>query len=148
MRRLTTMMLIVGTWLVPDCADAIEEAAKDLQGNWTASKAERDGEAADDVVGHRLAFSGDHFKIQDKAGKLLFSGSVSLEPSAVPASIDFVHLEGEAKGEVWKGIYALDGDMLKICDNGPDPEKDRPTAFEAKKGSGHVFITFKRRGVD
>jgi hypothetical protein len=42
------------------------------------------------------------------------------------------------------GIYALDGDMLKTCDNAPDLDKPRPTAFEARAGSGCVLITFKR----
>jgi hypothetical protein len=45
---------------------------------------------------------------------------------------------------VWKGIYALKGDTLRICDNAPDLAKPRPTAFEAKRGSGYVLITFKR----
>jgi len=48
------------------------------------------------------------------------------------------------KGEGWKGIYALDGDTLSMCDNAPNLDEGRPTAFEAKSGSGHVRITFKR----
>jgi hypothetical protein len=48
------------------------------------------------------------------------------------------------KGKAWKGIYALDGDTLMTCDNAPNPYKGRPTAFEAKTGSGHILITFKR----
>ena len=42
------------------------------------------------------------------------------------------------------GIYALDGDTLTVCDNAPDLDKGRPTAFEATSGSGYVLITFKR----
>jgi hypothetical protein len=45
---------------------------------------------------------------------------------------------------VWKGIYAVDGDTLTTCDNAPNLKKGRPTAFEAKSGSGYVLITFKR----
>jgi hypothetical protein len=45
---------------------------------------------------------------------------------------------------VWKGIYALGGDTLKICDNAPNLDKGRPSALEAKSGSGHVLITFTR----
>ena len=67
-----------------------------------------------------------------------------MDPSAKPAAIDFEHTEGTLKGAVWKGIYALDGDMLTICDNAPNLDKARPAAFEAKSGSGVVLITFKR----
>jgi hypothetical protein len=43
-----------------------------------------------------------------------------------------------------EGIYALDGDTLIICDNAEDLEKPRPSAFEAKSGSGYILVTFKR----
>jgi uncharacterized protein (TIGR03067 family) len=48
------------------------------------------------------------------------------------------------KGAVWKGICALNGDTLKICDNAANLDKARPAAFEAKRGPGYVLITFKR----
>jgi uncharacterized protein (TIGR03067 family) len=105
---------------------------------------ERDGNAADDVVGHRLSFTGSRFQIQSKDGKLLYAGTVRLDESAKPAAIDFEHTEGALKGKAWKGIYALDGDTLTMCDNAPNLDKGRPAAFEAKSGSGYVLITFKR----
>jgi uncharacterized protein (TIGR03067 family) len=121
-----------------------ENAQKNLQGSWTATRAERDGKAADDDVGHRLSFTGNHFQIQSKDGKLLYAGTVREDPSAKPAAIDFEHTEGALKGKTWKGIYALDGDTLTTCDNAPNLDKGRPTMFEAKSGSGYVLITFKR----
>jgi hypothetical protein len=36
--------------------------------------AERNGQAADDVVGHRLSFTGNRFQIQSKDGKPLYVG--------------------------------------------------------------------------
>jgi uncharacterized protein (TIGR03067 family) len=67
-----------------------------------------------------------------------------MDPSAKPVAIDFEHTGGVLKGKAWKGIYALDGDTLAICDNAPNLDKRRPAAFEAKSGSGYVLITFKR----
>jgi uncharacterized protein (TIGR03067 family) len=118
MHRLTSAKcwLILGTGLVPAFAQPAEEAQKKLQGTWTATKAERDGKAADDVVGHRLSFTGNRFQIQSKDGKPLYAGTVRVDPSAKPAAIDFEHTEGALKGKTWKGIYALDGDTLTICD--------------------------------
>jgi len=57
-------------------------------------------------------------------------------PSAKPAAIDFEHTEGVFKGKTWKGIYRLDANTLTICDNAPELNKGRPTAFEAKSMSG------------
>src|SRR5262249_32738711 len=51
-------LLILGTCFVLSFAQAAEKAQKNLQGSWTATKAERDGKAADDVVGNRLSFTG------------------------------------------------------------------------------------------
>jgi len=38
----------------------------------------------------------------------------------------------------------VDGDTLTTCDNAPNMKKRRPSAFEAKSGSGYVLITFNR----
>ena len=146
MRRMTWLMcwLILGTGFLPAFAQPTEETQKKLQGTWTATKAERDGKAADDVVGHRLSFTGDRFQIRSKDGKTLYEGAFRVDAKAKPAAIDFEHTNGGLKGKSWKGIYALDGDTLTTCDNAPDLDKGRPAAFEAKTGSGHVLITFKR----
>ena len=146
MHRMTWAMcwLIIGTGLMPALADTAEEAQKKLQGTWTATKAERDGKAADDVVGHRISFTGNRFEIRSRDGKLLYEGTFRVDAKTKPAAIDFEHSNGGLKGKSWKGIYALDGDTLTTCDNAPNLDKGRPAAFEAKAGSGHVLITFKR----
>jgi len=126
------------------CPQPAEAADAKLQGAWTATKAERDGKAADDVVGHQLSVSGDTFQIQSKHGGSLYAGNVQTDTSSKPAAINFEHEHGDLAGKVWKGIYDLDGDTLTICDNAPDLEQDRPVAFEAKQGSRYVLIVFER----
>jgi uncharacterized protein (TIGR03067 family) len=146
MRWITWVMccLFFGIGLATASAQPVDGALEKLQGTWTATKAERDGKAADDVVGHRLSFVGSHFQIRSKNGKPLYEGAFRLEPSTKPAAIDFEHTGGALKGKVWKGIYAHDGDTLTICDNAPNLDKGRPAAFEAKMGSGYILITFER----
>ncbi len=122
-----------------------EDATKELEGKWSASRAVRDGKTVTDVVGHRLIFSGKKFQIHSREeAKLLYEGTLTLDPKAEPAEITFHHTLGDLKGKTWKGIYALDGDVLKICDNAPNQEKPRPAEFEAKRDSGYVLITFDR----
>ena len=113
-----------------------------LDGTWRAVTAERDGKSATDVIGHRLTFAGGTFTIT-RDGKTLYAGTYKADSAKRPAQIDFDNTNAGPKGN-WKGIYALDGVSLKICDNAPDTAKARPTAFVAPAGSGHVFVTFTR----
>jgi uncharacterized protein (TIGR03067 family) len=146
MRGITWVMcwLIFGLGLAPGFAQPAAEAEKKLQGSWLAAKAEREGKGADDVVGHRLFFTGSRFQIRSNDGKPLYAGTFRVQPGTKPPAIDFEHTEGALKGKAWKGIYALDGDTLTICDNAPNLDKGRPAAFEAGAGSGSILITFKR----
>ena len=137
MHRLISVMrrLILATGLVLASAGPAAAQAT-LQGSWTATKAERDGKAAADVVGHRLNFTGDSFEIRSKDDQtVVYTGTFWTDQNAKPASIDFVNTEGTDNGKTWRGIYAFDGDTLTTCDNAPNVAKARPTAFEAKSGS-------------
>ena len=131
-------------WLVPLGAQAPQALPKGLAGVWGATSVVRDGRPATDVVGHLLTFTENRFEIQAKDGKRLYAGTFRTNPQATPQTIDFAHAESEIKGQTWLGIYKLDGDTLTICDNAPNADKGRPSAFETSSGSGHVLITFTR----
>jgi hypothetical protein len=76
MHRLTSAIcagLIFAAGLGLAGAQPGEDALKQLQGSWTATKAESDGKAADAVVRHRLAFTGDRFRIWSKNGNLVYA---------------------------------------------------------------------------
>jgi uncharacterized protein (TIGR03067 family) len=139
-------LILLGTGLVLAFAQPADDARQELQGTWTATKAERDDKAADDVVGHRLSFTGNRFQIFSKDGKPLYAGTVRVNPSAKRWTIDFDHTEEALKGKTWKGIYVLDRDTLTICDNAPNLDQRRPVSFATKSGSGYELITFKRVG--
>jgi uncharacterized protein (TIGR03067 family) len=145
-QRFTALIwcLMLATLLPTATAQPVDAADENLQGAWTATAAERDGKAATDVIDHRLSITGNRFQIQSSDGKLLYAGTLRVNHGVKPAAVDFLHTEGHLKGKVWKGIYALSGDTLTICDNAPNPEKDRPTDFKAGSGSGYVFVTFRR----
>jgi uncharacterized protein (TIGR03067 family) len=90
--------VILGTGLAVAVAQPVDEAQKKLLGAWIATRGQRDGEAVDDVVGHRLTFAGNRFQIQSQDGKPLYAGTVRINSSASPAAIDFQHTDGELKG--------------------------------------------------
>ena len=143
--RLRFLMAVIVLGLGAGASDAASGAdgEKSLQGVWIAAAGERNGAAAGDLKGHRLTFSGNRFVIRAK-GKLLYQGTFRVDPSKKPATIDFTHTRGEAKGKTWLGVYRLEGDVLKICDNADDLAQGRPAAFATEPGSGQVLLTFKR----
>ena len=104
--------------------------------------AERDGKSAADVVGHTLTLTAGKFTIQ-KNGKTLYTGTYAVDTAKKPAHIDFRNTGGGLKG-TWKGIFELEGDALRTCDNAPDMTKPRPVEFAAPAGSGYIFIVFRR----
>ena len=143
--RLLMVVIAVGLGAGASKTAAEPNDAQRLQGVWIAVSAERNGAAADDLKGHRLTFSGDRFTIRSK-GEPLYEGTFRTGPSKKPATIDFQHAKGEAKGKTWLGIYLLQKDLLKICDNADDVTKGRPVALSTEPGSGQVLLTFKREG--
>jgi thiol-disulfide isomerase/thioredoxin len=78
----------------------------------------------------------------------VFFCKFTLDPAAQPKAIDLIPEEGPAKGKTLRGIYSLEGDVLKICyvsPNTPEPEKKpRPSEFAAGKGSGYVLLVFRQ----
>ena len=142
--RSARLLTSIGTLLAILLAiDAPGQDAGPIQGAWTVVSAERDAKATTEVEGHRLTFSGDTFTIQHD-GHALYRGTYSVDASRKPAQIDFLHGNGTLKGKNWKGIYRLDGDGLRICDNAPDMAKPRPTQFSTKSASGYICVVFKR----
>ena len=78
-----------------------------------------------------------------KNGKTLYTGTYAVDTAKKPAHIDFRNTGGGLKG-TWKGIFELEGDALRTCDNAPDMTKPRPVEFAAPAGSGYIFIVFRR----
>jgi uncharacterized protein (TIGR03067 family) len=138
---LSTMGL-VGMGLVSPAAFCIDNQGE-LDGEWTAVRAERDAGAAADIVGHVLRFDGVRFSIQEN-GKTIYEGTFELDQSVNPCAINFAHKGGAATGKTWRGIYKTDGHTLTICDNGGDVHGNRPTSFATHANSGLVMVVFKR----
>src|SRR5262249_18086035 len=72
----------------------------------------------------------------------------TLVPAAQPKAIDLIPVFPYTTLFRFRGIYSLEGDVLKICyvsPNTPEPEKKpRPSEFAAGKGSGHVLLVFRQ----
>ena len=141
---LKSAFISIAMALVLASVTARAEVPKALQGDWVATRVVQDGKAAPGLVGHRLTFDGDAFRIVSKDGQTLFAGTAQADPAKKPAQIDFLHTDGDLKGKTWKGIYRISGSTLTVADNAPDLDKARPTSLAARRGSGHVLFAFTR----
>jgi uncharacterized protein (TIGR03067 family) len=64
------------------------------------------------------------------------------DASQSPKAIDYVNLAGPNKGKKQLGVYALDGDLMKICVSAPGDA--RPGGFHSVKGDGRTFTVWKK----
>lgn len=133
---------LVTTAAAPDGAADPKDQDR-LQGSWTSVSAEREGRADGSLLGHQLVIAKDTFTIRFQ-DKILFNGTYTLDSSQQLRTIDFKHAGHDLRGKTWLGIYKLEGDTLRICDNAGALESKRPAGFDTAPKSGRVLIVFKR----
>jgi uncharacterized protein (TIGR03067 family) len=66
------------------------------------------------------------------------------DSSKSPAAIDYVNTAGSNKGKTQFGIYAFEGDELRVCMAAPGSA--RPARFESLRGDGATYTVWKRLG--
>jgi uncharacterized protein (TIGR03067 family) len=122
--------------------DAADRELRRLEGTWVLSAVEADGERTprDALKEFRLTFEGPAFTTV-RAG-MTARGTVKLDPTRKPRTMDISYTAGPEKGRTQQAIYELDGEMLRIC--GAAPGKDRPTDFETKGRAGWTLLLFRR----
>jgi uncharacterized protein (TIGR03067 family) len=75
---------------------------------------------------------------QDKQRELTFTLDVAKEPK----TIDLTMVSGKEKGTISRGVYALDGNTLKICF--APPGRPRPASLLPSQGSADMLFVMKR----
>jgi uncharacterized protein (TIGR03067 family) len=146
MRLLQALMLVLGAGLLLAAADQKEDAAKKdrdkLQGTWKVTSAERDGQpdpVSKDAVTTFTADGKLSVKFADgKTGQ----GTYKLDPTQKPPAMEYTLDYGPDKGKPLLGIYALEGNGLKICRS--DAGKPRPKVFMTKPDSGRMLFVLRR----
>ena len=135
---------VVGVGAEPP-SDAVKKDLALLEGEWAMVSGERDGEKLPEEyvkTGKRIAK--DAVSTVTIADMVVMQAKFTIDPSKKPKEIDFVALDGPAKGKTIRGIYELDGDTARFCI--ASPEKERPTEFSTKEGSGRTMSVWKRKG--
>ena len=120
----------------------LEELGR-LAGTWRFTSLELEGTALPEAayLGSKIIVEEDSFKTI--SGGITYSGTVKVDVSTSPKTINLMFTDGPEKGNVSLGIYELKGDDWKICLGLTG--KDRPKTFVTTPGSGHALETLKRK---
>jgi uncharacterized protein (TIGR03067 family) len=141
-------VLLGSVLFLVNLAFAQDEAAKDLkrmEGTWSATILEIAGRPTTDEEKKQVKISvvieGNKYRtlVDDKQ---VDHGTIKLDPTKKPKTIDAMPEEGPHKGKTLAGSYHLEGDEMKIVFD--DPGKDRPTEFKTREGTGQVLAHYKR----
>ena len=114
-----------------------------LQGVWTLSHGEAEGEA----LGEKQLKDGELI-IQDDQYAVhlvdlgIIKGTQKLNSKAKPKTIDITDSTGPHKGETCLGIYELDGNEFRVVF--ARAGQPRPAKFATVKGSGHWMHVWKK----
>jgi uncharacterized protein (TIGR03067 family) len=122
--------------------EAIAADRKALDGTWVGVVALRDGKriVEDEASQIRLTIVGDRYTLE--RGDKIDRGISRIDPTSSPKTIDLAIIDGEYKGQTWRGLYQIEGDTLKGCF---DPSgKERPTRFASAPGSDYVLREYRR----
>jgi RNA polymerase sigma-70 factor (ECF subfamily) len=126
--------------------DASDEEVKKFEGTWKFVSLESDGQEApaDVIATWRWVFRGKEITMGDPAQGGA-KASFTVDPSQSPRALDMTALDGNEKGKMFKCIYELKGEHLKIClPEGKQAEADRPRPEEFGGGKGLSLIVLER----
>jgi uncharacterized protein (TIGR03067 family) len=107
-----------------------------LQGKWNIESFEYNGNPVEFMKEAVREFKDARYSLIPKMGDMI-EGSIKLDADKKPKEIDL-----EVNGRTLKGIYDLDGDVLKLSYSLTGGE--RPTEFISKADSGTTLIIHKR----
>jgi uncharacterized protein (TIGR03067 family) len=120
--------------------DTARKEMEKFQGTWELASAERDGQAvpAEMVKAMRLVVKGDTRTVLAD-GREQMKSTFVVDPRPSPQAIDVIPADGPLRGRVLQGIYAVEGETIKIS---LALGGERPKEFTGREG--HLLQVFKR----
>ncbi len=139
-RLFLSALVALFTLLSPLAARA--DDLKAMEGTWTVEAVEAGGKAveSEDMKVLVVKIAGDRYELRTKDG--MDAGSLKLDETQMPKTMDATDREGLDAGKAIKAIYEITGDTMRVC-YGLD-DSGRPTEFATKEGSPWLLVTYKR----
>jgi uncharacterized protein (TIGR03067 family) len=110
-----------------------------VEGRWIVVSGAVDGDEQD-VKGDKVHIAKGNFTMEQHGGEVQ-KATYKEDTSKKPSHIDFTATEGIQKGQVFKGIFIIEGNRLTLCL--ARPGDDRPTEALSKEGSGHLLLVLE-----
>lgn len=138
MKRVT-LALVVGLLLTGNIR---ADDAKAMVGNWVPTSAELGGQKLPDemVKNMKLSIMGDKYAV--KSGQETDFGTLKLDATQKPKTMDITGTDGPNKGKTILAIYELSGDSLKVCYALTGTK--RPSEFKSVGDAALLLMTYKR----
>lgn len=113
-----------------------------LEGVWSPVDFRFAGKAGvpETIKNFKLAITATGYSLN--TGKEIDKGTLAIDTSKKPATMDIVGTEGPNKGKTILAIWKLDGGKLTICYALKD--KERPTAFESTPENGWLLASYEK----
>jgi uncharacterized protein (TIGR03067 family) len=120
-----------------------------LQGKWQIMSIATEDKVIkreDKPAAWKGAFEKDLFVEGDRFGQVGYSNTkIKVDDTRDPKQITIHDDQGKL---TYRGIYALNGDMLTVCVNGDGSDVRCPKEFATKKGTPLIVVTLKRRPAE
>lgn len=127
--------------------DAFRKELKAMAGTWRPISTENNGNKAPEEILKeiRWARDADGKWAMQRDDKTVLEWTVKkIDATKKPKTIDLEVTFGSHKGQIYRGIYELNGDTLRVCLAQPE-RTERPTEFSGRKGSNCDSLSeFKR----
>ena len=133
------LTLMLASMIAPKAHSAAEKEEPSIEGVWRVVSVELAEQNVAGLEGAKLTLLPGGKKTFELPSGVVEKGTYSVDASATPKRIDTT-TEGREGTE--KGIYALEGQTLKLCIATRGGE--RPAAFETKAGTDLILIALKR----
>jgi RNA polymerase sigma-70 factor (ECF subfamily) len=114
-----------------------------LEGTWKPVSVLLAGKEAEGQPENlRFVFAGDRITAL-MGGQVAAEYTFKVDPDQKPKTIDMTLITGPMKGKEFPSLYELNGDVLKVCMPGPDPDQ-RPVEMASTPVNGVTLITLQR----
>jgi len=121
---------------------AKDDPTKAMDGSWSATAAEIAGAKFPDEARKNVKLVVGDGKYSVTIGPESDKGTVTLDPTKSPKTVDITSTDGTNKGHTILAIYETSGNTMRICYDLSG--KARPTDFKTEKGSQLFLVTYER----
>ncbi|HEY3092177.1 MAG TPA: hypothetical protein VGJ52_03735 [Vicinamibacterales bacterium] len=147
MTRAVALTFVAALQLVAFSSRAAGQRAGDIgagpmEGTWTVTGSEQEGNPWREISGATLTIGGGQFALQFADNSRTYRGEV--KQVGGPQEFDFVHREGRDAGRTWQALVSSNGQLLKICFTYAG-ENPRPTTLTTSPGEGTTLIGLRRK---